>query len=311
MRQPDIKRIRDKFVAEQPPGIRGFLESYFRTLNRKFRRYRNAQYPWTSLPSWRLLPLMLAQRYQHESLRTKLPGGFLRDVRWGQYCLYLFTRFQDDLFDGQSDSPVSIYASDQCLFEAERVFSRHLPEKSWFWGVYNDSLRITTQSIVEVDRLQQINITRLEQLLEGYARVGEILKVGSAAVCATLNRRAAFLVVSRFSDEMAKAGQIVDDLQDLSEDLERKRHNYVAAVISKLRKHDQHGMGRQRAFLDELLFLAAQERALTEAKRLVSNASELISELELPGMKKYIEEYWKKLEKAETRRFRTRTPKEI
>jgi hypothetical protein len=311
MKQPEIQRMRDRFVADQPPGIRSFLEAYFRKLDHKFRKCRHSQNPWTDLPSWRVLPLMLARRYGRNSDGAVLPVGFLRDIRWGQYCLYLFIRFQDDLFDGQSHSPVSIYASDQCLFESERVFSRHFPKKSWFWGFFNDSLRITTQAIVEVDRRQQIGTTRPEQLLEGYARVGEILKVGSAAACATLNQRAAFRAVSHFSDEMAKAGQIADDFQDLSEDLERGRRNYAAAVINTLRKHSKHGTGRQQAFLDDLLFLAAKEHALTEAKKLVSNASELIGGLALPGMKKYIKEYRKALSKIETLSVRTRSPQGI
>jgi len=305
MKQPGINQIRDRFVREQPPGIRAFLEAYFGALESRFRSYRNAPYPWTSLPSWRVLPLMLAERYRRDSGRAPLPAGLLRDIRWGQYCLYLFTRFQDDCFDGQSTAPVSIYAADQCLFEAERVFSRHIPKKSWFWPVYNDSLRITTQSIVEVDRLQQNKDTRPEQLLDGYARVGEILKAGSAAVCATMGQKIAFHPASLFSDEMAKAGQIMDDLQDLGEDLGRSRYNYMAAVIRTLGKHRRHKAGEQGAFLDSLLILAAREHAFAEAKKRVSIASDLISRLALPGMRKYIDEYRKSLVRAETRRVRS------
>lgn len=258
------------------------------------------------MPSWRLLPSMLAERSRHDSGRARLPRSFLRDVRWGQYCLYLFTRFQDDLFDGQSDSPVSIYASDQCLFEAERVFSLYFPKNAWFWGVYRDSLRLTTRSIVEVDRLQQRASGRPGQLLEGYARVGEILKVGSAAVCAKMNQRAAFHRVSLFCDEMAKAGQILDDLQDLAEDLKRQRHNYVATVIRSLRKHGEHGGGKQQAFFEGLLSLAACEHVFAQARKHLSNASTVITKLALPGMNEYLDEYGKALLKAETRPLRRR-----
>jgi hypothetical protein len=106
MKLPDIKQTCDRFVRRQSPEIRGFFKKYFRTLERKFRKYRKRQYPWTKMPSWRLLPSMLAEGYRHNSGRARLPKGFLRDVRWGQYCLYLFIRFQDDLFDGQSSCPV-------------------------------------------------------------------------------------------------------------------------------------------------------------------------------------------------------------
>jgi hypothetical protein len=302
MRQPPIKRIRDAFVAAEPPGIRSFLKTYFRTLERSSKRDRNSPYPWTRLPSWRVLPLVLERRYRRGSPRGRVPEGFLADVLWGQYCLYLFIRFQDDLFDGQSHSPVAVYAADQCLFEAERIFSRHIPGRSWFWEVYRRSLRVTTQSIVEVDRLQQNTNTRPEHLLDGYARTGEILKVGSAAVCAVMSPKRAFRAVSLFSDEMAKAGQIMDDLQDLGEDLGRGRYNYVAAVIRTLQGEGRHDVTQGEAFLDALLYLSARERAFVQARRHLSLASDVIQGLGLPGMKKYIAEYGKALAIAESHR---------
>jgi hypothetical protein len=162
---------------------------------------------------------------------------------------------------------------------------------------------------VEVDRLQQKAGTRPGRLLDGYAEVGEILKVGSAAVCAKLNQKTAFRRVSLFCDEMAKASQILDDLEDLAEDSGRKRHNYVAALIRSLRGHGKHGGGKHQVFLDALLFLAAREHAFAQVQEHVSKAKEAISALELPGMKKYLDEYTKALLEAATRPLRRRNPR--
>jgi hypothetical protein len=298
MKLPHIRPVLDQFISRQPADIRVFLGTYHRELDRKFRRYGKKPYPWILMPSWRILPSMLAQRLRREGASGKLPRGFLRDVRWGQYCLYLCFRFQDDLFDRESESPVGIFAADVCLAEAGRVFSLHLAGDPWFWKAYHEGLRITAGSIVEVDRLQQKPGVGLEQLLEGYARVAEVLKVGTAAICSMMGRKDLYPSLSRFADEMAKAGQIVDDLRDLAEDLERGRHNCVAAILRSRSKQGRAKAAGTNPLLDGLLFLSARETALQMAREHIERAARAVGGLSLPGMKAYIARYLSALAEA-------------
>jgi hypothetical protein len=298
MNLPHIRPVLERFISRQPADIREFLWTYHRDLDRKFRRYSKKPYPWLLMPSWRILPSMLAQRLRSEGASGKLPRGFLRDVRWGQYCLYLCFRYQDDLFDDESDSRVAVFAADICLAEAGRVFTLHFPGDPWFWKAYHEGLRITAGSIVEVDRLQQKPGVRLEALLEGYARVAEVLKVGTAAVCSKMGREDLYPLLSRFCDEMAKAGQIVDDLRDLEEDLERGRHNCVAAIVSSRSKSGRAKAGGAHPLLDGLLFLSARETALQMARDHIERAARAVEGLSLPGMKAYITRYLSALAEA-------------
>lgn len=222
--------------------------------------------------------------------RNLVSSRLVRDVQWAQYCVFLFIRFQDDVFDGQSENPVAIYASDQCLFEADRIFAKYFSPRSWFWKEYRESLRLTTQSIVAVDALQRKSTSRPDQLLDGYARVSSILKVGSAAVCAKLNQKSAYKRLSLFCDEMAKAGQIMDDIHDLEEDLGHKRFNYVANVL-RCSEKKMPKRARSNKLLNQFRILATVEQIYDEARTHVLKASAAIDPLEIPGMKKYLAHY--------------------
>ena len=286
-RVPDTRRNRERFLARQPAGIRKCFDSYFRKLSRLRRRNRKPRAAWLRLPYWKILPTVLFDSFHGETPRPHLPRGFLPDIQWGQYCLYLFIRFQDDLFDGQANEPALIYASDQCLLEADRIFAKFFPLNSWFWNEYRRNLICTTQSIVEVDDMLRKSTCRSEDLLEGYARESAILKVGSAALCAVARRHRAYKLVSLFCDEMAKAGQIVDDLRDLDEDLRKKRYNYVANV---LRRSGEHAPARVRVnvVFNNLRLTAVMEQISAEVGNHISKASAAIEPLAIAGMKTYL-----------------------
>ncbi len=66
MNLPHIRPVLDRFISRQPADLRAFLGRYHRDLDRKFRRYGKKPYPWILMPSWRILPSMLAQRPRGE-----------------------------------------------------------------------------------------------------------------------------------------------------------------------------------------------------------------------------------------------------
>ncbi|MGA3244055.1 MAG: hypothetical protein ABSE41_05540 [Bacteroidota bacterium] len=287
MRIPATRRSRERFLARQPAAIRGCFESYFRELNRRHRRKKSRVASWLRLPYWKILPTALFDKFRREIRQPLIPHGFLSDIQWGQYCLYLFIRFQDDVFDGQASDPALIYASDQCLLEADRIFAKYFPLRSWFWKEYRKILICTTQSIVEVDAKQRFPASRSDELLEGYARVSSILKVGSVALCAVANRQRTYRHVSHFCDEMAKAGQIMDDLRDLDEDLLQKRYNYVANLLRRSGKQMPARL-RANVLLNNLRLVAVMEQISAEVEKHLSEASAAIEPLRIAGMKTYL-----------------------
>lgn len=221
----------DKCIYSWPDSMARDLRRYLRDLRRRvFARKRTATSEARS-PYWIPLPQWLARKYRRDAGSRNITQRFISDVMWGQYCLFLFLRIQDDVFDGQADFPSLIYASDQFLFEAESLFLKYFSGTSPFWDIYHDCLRRSTRGIIQADRLQRTVHTKCENLLGKYAEVSSIFKVGSAAVCVRADRMKDFVHITRFADELAKAGQILDDFEDVVEDLERKRFNYAAIVL--------------------------------------------------------------------------------
>lgn len=183
---------------------------------------------------WKQLPVWLAQVYGQRRIRRAV----LKDILWGQYCLFKAIRIQDDLFDGHATSPSLIYVSDQFLIEAERVFARHFEKSSPFWHHYRSALRTTTQAIVEVDALQKKPAASPRRLLNLFPKVNAIFNVGPLAVCIAVKAPHTHIQrVFQLTKSFAIIGQVVDDFKDLKQDLGRKRYNYVAAfLLSKARK---------------------------------------------------------------------------
>ena len=151
----------------------------------------------------------------------------LNDILWAQYCLFLFVRMHDDLFDGQAQSPSLLFVADQLLIECETTLARHFPDMP-FWRLFRNSLNTTLQGILKVDALQQRPGAMNRRSLTLYADVSAIFKVGAGAVCVGSSRLREFTQLSRFADEIAIAEQILDDLFDVDEDLARARYNFAA-----------------------------------------------------------------------------------
>jgi hypothetical protein len=218
-------------------------------------------------PYWTMLPLALAGRKR----RRRPAPRFVRDVLWAQFCLFLFVRIQDDLFDGQAAEKGLIYVADQFLIEAERTFGRHFARSHRFWGLLHDALETSTRAILRVDQLQQEGSARPPELLEAYAQVAEIFKVGTAAVCLKQRRPRDLVALSRFADEMAMAGQIIDDLEDVEEDLRRCRFNYVAKRL--LAGHSAEPAQAVQRVAREIMLGEGALRILSEAECHVERAS--------------------------------------
>ncbi len=155
----------------------------------------------------------------------------MNDVLWGQFCVYLAFRIKDDLLDRVSDSGRLVLAADLIQCESVRTFLRHFPHRSRFWREYFASIEATIRGETRVDRLQRARKGSATVLLNEYARVCAIFTIGASAVCIRYSGSRDLRRARLFWREIAVAGQLLDDFQDLDEDWRRGRFNSVARVM--------------------------------------------------------------------------------
>jgi hypothetical protein len=213
-----------------PPPIRAELRQYIGRFYRESKNTRLSLRTEQCQPYWFLLPTWLAERYNRKKANT-ISAGTLKDILWAQYCVFLSMRIKDDLFDGQGITSLLFFAADQFLAESCDIFLRILRNSKPFWNIYNGSIRQSVQGFWEVDAMERRRQANLRQLRAGHAAVASIFKIGAAAVCHKADRRREFTIVGAAMDEMAIAGQILDDFQDMNEDLERGKFNYAVRYM--------------------------------------------------------------------------------
>lgn len=238
---------------------------------------------------WLLLPVWLWGKYASRLALDQRDRDFLDDVLWGQLALFLCVRLQDDLYDGETACPNLRFAADQFLIESERAYAKHFGQGSAFTEFFRNCVQTSTQAIVEVDRLQREPRGAARRLLSGYARVYAVLKVGAAAVCLRLTRGRELARVMKFADQMAVGCQLLDDLQDLQEDLNRGRINFAARRLlrpgsrpGRVARHRLQRMG------ENLLHGDGLEDLLDEVRRSLRRADSSLAPLNLLGVKEHM-----------------------
>jgi hypothetical protein len=128
-------------------------------------------------------------------------------------------------------------------------------------------------------------------LLEEYAHVDSIFTVGWMALCMKADGHAQIPALRRISRHLAIAGQILDDLEDVADDLRRSRFNYVANVLS--RPAERRALARRGAralpCLTRRLVLEPGGLAIIhEVARHLKRAHDLASPLRLPLLDAYL-----------------------
>ena len=225
---------------------------------------------------------------------------------WGQYCLFLFVRIHDDVFDGHATQASLVFAADALLVESERAFARHFDAGS-FWSLFRGYLDTSLRAIVEVDARQRGPNGMRRADLALYARVSAIFKTGAAAVCVRCRRLADLPSVERFIDGVAVATQILDDLVDTTDDLRRGRLNVAAAALFRHRA----GSGAGRAQLVRQVARrarveAALDRLFAEAATHLQRARAAADALGLVEASHYAESFERSLVKLDDRLHRSR-----
>ncbi len=240
---------------------------------------------------WLLLPQWLAEKINGGRKRRAASDAFVNDILFGQYCLFLAVRIQDDLYDRHARRQSLIFITDQLLLEAGRIFIRHHRRSPGFWPLYHGCLEATTQGIVVADGLQKSMMADPRILLREYARVSSEFKIGSASICIRWNRTADWPAIAAACDRLAMATQIIDDLQDIMEDLHRGRINYAAQVLAG-------GSYSSDASLERLPGIIAENMAysdglstlMSEIDKNLRWARRLLRPLGIPAAETYIGE---------------------
>ncbi len=256
-------------------------------------------------PYWILLPFWLAERYRGRA--RLLDGAFLRESLWAQYCLFVFIRLRDDLFDGHTDRQSLMYASDLFLLEAERVFSKYFPKNSSFWSIYRNCIETTLFSILVGDRMERKPVKDREQLLDAHGATATICDVAPSAVCHRAGVPRMVCRVSEFSAEMMKAGAILDDLEDLEEDLGRARFNYASAFFLRgLKTGTARPQEIRRLIGGNFLTGDGLSRIFAEVHRHLDRAEEAMKPFAVPAAYGYVRRYRKLVVAAQKRLHQSR-----
>jgi hypothetical protein len=293
-----LRSIRDRLqrLTASWPGVLSLpLRDYLRQWERKRETGTGGQPYWLFFPAW------LLRSYHRRGIAKHVDGSFLGDILWGQYCLFLCVRIQDDLLDGQAHSHALMFVSDQLLIEGQRVFAKHIPRTSRFWKMERQCLEMTTAAIVSADNLQRSPAARPQTLLPHYARIAEVFKVGPAAVCTVAGRTRDFGRISLFADNIAVVSQIMDDVDDVVEDVGRGRYNYVASLLMHYGNVKRSG-GRQliRDLAHGFLHTNATVALFRVIHRHIDRAARAIAPLQVPEVPRCIEwyeEYFREIQK--------------
>lgn len=227
------------------------------------------------IPYWAVLPSSLLRAYGgKEALHEH--RDFLADAVWAQYCLFKCVRLQDDLYDGHDHDLSKVFVADHFLIEGARSLSKHFGSAGAFWEAFYGALDKTTRAILDADRLQTRPGGDPHDLLVAYARVDSIFTVGAAAVCIKFRRRADLAALSALVRTVGVASQILDDLEDFTDDLRRERFNYAAKVLLDGRKPASIGkamqlIGREVALGDGPSHLFAEARRYFDRSAVISS----------------------------------------
>ena len=277
-------------IRSWPQTLAGDFSDYCLRLHRADACQAESSATGCPYPYWILLPLWLESKYQ--AAPQKSAETFFADVLWAEYCLFLSLRLQDDIFDLQTDKFSLLFAANLVFLEAEDVLSRYFDCSSEFWTTFRQCQRQSSCAIAENANLHQSLQRSPGKLLAGYAKVASIFDIGLAAICIFCERQDDLPHLTKFSAAMAIAGQIIDDLEDIEEDLNGGKYNY--AVQRLLRQCNTNTIDPETilAIVGKEMLLSEGLSALCgEIRRHLTLAEKAIKPLGLPEAVRMVQWY--------------------
>lgn len=176
---------------------------------------------WFSVSSW-LVESKVIQKQNNK---------FVDDILWAQFCIFLSVRILDDIYDKQAKNSNLVFIPLLLQLEADRQFAKYFPKDSTFWKRKNEFQQKTLISIILVNKLQRNRKTDLKDLLQAYANVAAIFKIGITAIYELEKDIKRLRLFYRFADELAIISQLFDDFYDIPEDLKLDKINSAVRII--------------------------------------------------------------------------------
>lgn len=250
---------------------------------------------------WLLLPIWFGKQHC-ECDKPYISKDTLAEVLLAQFFIYLFVRIHDDLADRKSHGPILPAVAQQFLIEGDRILARYLGRDEGFWSFYRDALQKTSWNAIWLADWQKLPSTDWRKIKKGYEDEGAILNVASAAVCHLQQRVEDMKIVRQFGAAMTVAGQVLDDLRDLGEDLAQGKINLAANLM--LRAAERAGVPVELT-ADSLVESAVRSGGFADILDLVARqlarAKAAARRLELPEAVALVERYqkWPKAMKEE------------
>jgi hypothetical protein len=273
------QRFRRK-LRSWPPGVASDVVAYMGRSRPGDGANDSGERLWSLLPRW----LLDDRRFAAAAHRRP---GWIDDILWAQYCLFLFVRIHDDLFDGQAQQRSLVFVADEMLLEAQNTLARR-STAARFWQLFRQNVALTLRGILRADAIQQRRGAMNGRTVTAYADVSAVFKVAIAAVCVGSGRMREFRALSRFADEIAIAEQILDDLFDVDEDLARSRYNFAAncLLIGQLSE----GIDAER-ITRELLLGQGVGAVFQKVRRHLDRAADAVAPLRLAPAIRYVDAF--------------------
>ncbi len=220
-----------EFTAAQSPALREAIRPYLRRL----RTYLDFEAEVDSAgrlgPYWAVIPAAVYTAAHDRRRPAPLRQRQLRGILWAQTCIFLALRLQDDVYDGQAANRNGIFAATLFYSEAAATFRTLFESRAPFWRNYEMLIVASCESIARIadaGRNFRSSPSRLPRL---YAGTNSALRIGVQAACELSGRPRLASPLAECCDALAVAWQMIDDLEDMLEDLERGMLNYAARTI--------------------------------------------------------------------------------
>lgn len=289
----------EETIRSWPSSTKYAVQRYLHLQGKKTRLAEKLDSRINDQSYWILLPFWLAERFARKNVRI-FSRRFMDDILWAQYCLFVFIRIQDDLFDRHTTCLPLIYAADGFLFEADRIFLQYFPKTSPFWKIYLNCIEKTIFAIASADDLECRSKRSNKLLLSYYGSTSAICNIATAAVCLKAGKMKNLSRITLFSKEIMMAGAIVDDILDMKEDLERGRFNYaVSYFLPGGRMKPSQKKKNSRLITRNFRDSKRLSRLFCKIYRHMELAEKAISPYVVPASDEYLRSYRRSLERAE------------
>ena len=223
-----LEERQNKLILGWPENLTVLLDNYMQKYEDGDRIFReNQEY---GFPFWFLMPYWLFRKLNSES-EKKNGQRFITNILWAQHCLIMFIRIQDDVIDANAADNVLILAADQFLIEAEKTLNIYFDKSKKLRDEYYSCFKKTTLSLASAEDLHRNESTDKNMLARSYAATAAIFNVANAAVCAEFEIFKILPHMKKAGEEISIAGQILDDLTDIKEDLGLSKKNYAERIL--------------------------------------------------------------------------------